>query len=51
MDNWNPILAQTHIERVSPWKLIAAGAFWALGIGTFVFTLAVLILSLERVAG
>lgn len=50
MDNWNPILAETHVERVPFWQVLAGLALFVLAVVSGTWCLAVLVLSLERVA-
>lgn len=48
MDNWNPILAETHVKRVPFWQMLLAEATAVVAVIAAAWVAAVLILSLER---
>lgn len=48
MDAWNPILAETHVKRVSFWRMAAGYAVLVLGVVAAVWCAAVIVLSLSR---
>lgn len=50
MDNWNPILAETHVKRVPLWHVAVAYAGMVVTVLASTWVAAVIILSLERVA-
>lgn len=48
MDEWNPILAEAYVKRVSVWRVAAAQALLVLAVVVAVWCAAVLVLSLSR---
>jgi hypothetical protein len=48
MDNWNPIIAEAYVKRVSVWRIAAAQALLVVAVMAAVWCAAVLMLSLER---
>lgn len=48
MDEWNPILAEAYVKRVSIWRVAAAQALLVVATMTAVWCLAVLVLSLSK---
>lgn len=48
MDDWNPILAESYVKRVSIWRVAAAQALLVVATVAAVWCLAVLMLSLSR---
>lgn len=48
MDDWNPILAEAYVKRVSIWRVAAAQALLVVAVVAAVWCAAVLVLSLSK---
>lgn len=48
MDEWNPILAEAYVKRVSVWRVLAAQALLVVAVVAAVWCAAVLVISLSK---
>lgn len=47
-DNYNPLIAEAYVKRVSVWRVAAAQALLVVAVVTAVWVAAVLVLSLSK---